>query len=42
MNTPGVRDGNWSWRFQWSQVDGDVAGRFRHLVKMYGREIEAD
>jgi 4-alpha-glucanotransferase len=42
MNTPGVRDGNWSWRFQWSQVDGDVAGRLRHLVKMYGREIEVD
>jgi 4-alpha-glucanotransferase len=39
MNTPGVRDGNWSWRFKWSDVHSDVAGRFRHLVKMYGREI---
>jgi 4-alpha-glucanotransferase len=39
MNTPGVRDGNWSWRFEWSDVPSDVAGRLRHLVKMYGREV---
>lgn len=38
MNTPGVRDGNWSWRFQWHQVPHDANGYFRHLVKLYGRE----
>ncbi len=42
MNTPGVSDGNWSWRFQWSQIDDAVAKRFRNLVKMYGREIFMD
>jgi 4-alpha-glucanotransferase len=39
MNTPGQRDGNWSWRFEWSDVHSEVAGRLRHLVSMYGREI---
>ena len=42
MNTPGVRDGNWSWRFQWSQVNGDIVERLRHLVKMYGREVQGN
>lgn len=39
MNTPGVTEGNWSWRFQWEHVHDDSAARLRHLVKMYGREV---
>jgi 4-alpha-glucanotransferase len=42
MNTPGVSDGNWSWRFQWSQVRDDIGERFHHLVRMYGREVKAE
>ena len=42
MNTPGSTKGNWSWRFQWPQVHGDAAAHFRHLVRMYGREVEVE
>ena len=27
MNTPGTAEGNWRWRFDWSQVDSTVAAR---------------
>ncbi len=37
MNTPGVPNGNWRWRFQWDQISGDLAGRLRHMVEVYGR-----
>ena len=37
LNTPGVSDGNWTWRFHWEQVAGDLAERLRHLAQMYGR-----
>jgi 4-alpha-glucanotransferase len=37
MNLPGTTQGNWSWRFQWDQLDEDLAPRLRHRVEMYGR-----
>lgn len=37
MNTPGVSEGNWQWRFTWQGVSDDVPGRFSQLVKRYGR-----
>ncbi|HEY9199179.1 MAG TPA: 4-alpha-glucanotransferase [Gammaproteobacteria bacterium] len=37
MNTPGITEGNWRWRFDWNQVPEDLAARLRGLVKMYGR-----
>lgn len=37
MNVPGVSDGNWQWRFEWSQVPPETAGRLRHLTALYGR-----
>ncbi len=37
MNTPGTVEGNWSWRFDWSQVDPGLASRLRHRIAMYGR-----
>ncbi|MFL6713035.1 MAG: 4-alpha-glucanotransferase [Sulfurifustis sp.] len=37
MNMPGTSRGNWSWRFDWSMIPSDLAGRVRHLVEMYGR-----
>lgn len=42
MNTPGVSEGNWSWRFKWSQVNDEIAQKYRHLVRMYGREVNLD
>lgn len=37
MNIPGTTQGNWQWRFEWSQVPDDLAGRLHHLVQLYGR-----
>jgi 4-alpha-glucanotransferase len=37
MNMPGTTEGNWSWRFQWDQMDDDLAPRLRRRVEMYGR-----
>ncbi|PKD38348.1 4-alpha-glucanotransferase [Methylomonas sp. EFPC1] len=37
MNTPGTTEGNWRWRFDWSQLTDDKAGHFAHLVRLFGR-----
>lgn len=37
MNTPGTTEGNWRWRFDWSQLSDDKAGHFAHLVRLFGR-----
>lgn len=37
MNTPGTTEGNWRWRFSWSQVAPDLAARVRRLGQIYGR-----
>ena len=39
MNTPGTTEGNWRWRFDWSQLTEENAGRFAHFVGMFGRHI---
>jgi len=37
MNTPGTSEGNWGWRFAWTQVGSDLATRLRRQVRQYGR-----
>ncbi|MEJ2441241.1 MAG: 4-alpha-glucanotransferase [Gammaproteobacteria bacterium] len=37
MNTPGTRDGNWHWRFDWSQVPDELAPRLQSLCQRYDR-----
>ena len=37
MNMPGSSTDNWIWRFDWSDVSADLAGRLRHLLQVYGR-----
>jgi 4-alpha-glucanotransferase len=37
MNTPGVASGNWRWRFEWPQVDAELAPRIRTLLRATGR-----
>jgi len=37
MNLPGTVDGNWQWRFDWSQVNSGLAGRMRELTARYSR-----
>ena len=39
MNLPGTTEGNWRWRFDWSQVEPGLADRIRGLVRMYGRTV---
>ncbi len=38
MNTPGTTEGNWGWRFQWSQFPEGLAGRMRYLNQLYNRQ----
>jgi 4-alpha-glucanotransferase len=37
MNLPGVKDGNWAWRFRWDQVGELPARQLRRLAELYGR-----
>jgi 4-alpha-glucanotransferase len=37
MNTPGTSKGNWGWRFEWEQVEEEIAPGIRHLIQLYGR-----
>ncbi len=37
MNVPGTSEGNWRWRFDWTMVPEETAGRLRHLVALFGR-----
>jgi len=37
MNTPGVAQGCWEWRFDWSQVPEAAARRLAELTRAHGR-----
>ncbi|NOY71828.1 MAG: 4-alpha-glucanotransferase [Gammaproteobacteria bacterium] len=37
MNTPGVAEGNWRWRFAWQQVPAELAGDIRHCLERNDR-----
>ncbi|MGD2081501.1 MAG: 4-alpha-glucanotransferase [Chromatiales bacterium] len=37
MNLPGTAADNWGWRFQWSEVDADLAARLHRMLRLYGR-----
>lgn len=37
MNIPGTTGGNWQWRFDWEQIDGDFAQTFYQLSDLYER-----
>lgn len=38
LNTPGVTNGNWRWRFHWDMLDAGLASRIRKMVKESGRQ----
>ena len=38
MNTPGTTQGNWRWRFDWSQVPADLATRIRDMLAASDRQ----
>ena len=37
MNTPGVAEGNWQWRFEWDWLAPELADRLASLNRLYGR-----
>jgi 4-alpha-glucanotransferase len=37
MNIPGVTEGNWSWRFEWDQVQPDHRQCLQDWIRLYGR-----
>jgi 4-alpha-glucanotransferase len=37
MNTPGVTQGNWQWRFRWEDLTAATAETLRRLNRLYGR-----
>ena len=39
MNTPGAKDGNWSWRYQ-NEALTTIGDRFKQLTSIYGRISE--
>ena len=41
MNRPGTIEGNWSWRFDWSQLSEETAARLKKLSALYGRVTNA-
>ena len=41
MNRPGTSEGNWAWRFEWSQLGAEAAARLQRLTELYGRKPSA-
>ena len=39
MNTPGTTQGNWSWRFDWSQLSPGLVSRLSDWIRLYGRAV---
>jgi 4-alpha-glucanotransferase len=39
MNTPGVAQGCWQWRFEWHQVRDDPTRRLADLTRAHGRNL---
>ena len=37
MNTPGAKEGNWSWRYQKDALTSNSCAHFKHLTATYGR-----
>jgi 4-alpha-glucanotransferase len=37
MNTPGTTEGNWRWRFQWSELPKESIDKLHEFTERYGR-----
>ena len=37
MNTPGIAEGNWAWRFTWKQLTPAITQRLADMTTMFGR-----
>ena len=38
LNTPGVGEGNWAWRFKKDVLSDHLAARLAETVNLYGRD----
>ena len=39
MNRPAESEGNWTWRFTWDMLTGEIKSRLRELTTIYGRAL---
>jgi 4-alpha-glucanotransferase len=39
MNTPGLAQGCWQWRFDWGQVQSEPAQRLADMTGAHGRNV---
>ncbi|MGH8550368.1 MAG: 4-alpha-glucanotransferase [Methylococcales bacterium] len=39
MNRPGTLEGNWQWRFSWSQLSDEKIARLAHWIRLYARSV---
>jgi 4-alpha-glucanotransferase len=37
MNAPGTTEGNWGWRFDWSQLTPSIISKLNEALSLYGR-----
>ena len=37
MNVPGTIEGNWKWRFEWSDLHEDQVHKIAHAIDLFGR-----
>ncbi len=37
MNFPGKLGGNWTWRFDWDQVNSDIPLTYKGMTEIYDR-----
>ena len=37
MNFPGKLGGNWTWRFNWEQIDPKISEKYKEMTKIYER-----
>lgn len=42
MNFPGKLGGNWTWRFDWDQVEGHIPLTYKGMTEMYDRTTKKD
>ena len=40
MNTPGLTENNWQWKFHWDQLDETACKRYKQLIQETGRQYE--
>ena len=37
MNFPGTLGGNWTWRFDWNQINNGLVDKYKEMSELYER-----